>query len=547
MSVISFKPIYLKENMGHGNARRVSLDNCRNELIALMDADDISLRERFRLQLECFLEDCSLSICGGQITEFSGEPSNIIDRREVPFTNGDIRHYLKKCCPMNQVSVMLRKNEVQKAGGYQDWYCDEDYYLWTRMALTGCSFANVPETLVNVRVGNEMAARRGGLKYFCSEARLQTYMLKHGIISPIRWLYNVGIRFGGEVILSDRMREKALYLFRSKADIADTPQMSDAIVIHNGALEETPHKEDNIENLDMQDINNSTQEKSYPPFSVAMCVYGKDNPEWFDTALYSVIDQTVQPDEIVLVVDGPIPDSIQNVIDKYSEICTGGGTAEVSFTYAIRFRVIKSDVNQGLGKCLRLAVIECRNELIARMDSDDIAVRDRFEKQLDYLAIHPDIDILGGQIEEFIGEPDCVAGKRIVPLSDNDCKMYIKRRCPFNHMSVIYKRSAVIDAGNYQDWFWNEDLYLWIRMALRGYKFANLPETLVKVRVGEEMYARRGGLKYFHSEEGLQRLMLRNGMIALPRYMINVSERLILQVLLPNKIRGWVFRKLARK
>ena len=270
-----------------------------------------------------------------------------------------------------------------------------------------------------------------------------------------------------------------------------------------------------------------------PFFSVAMCVYGKDNPDWFDKALCSVIDQTVQPDEIVLVVDGPIPDSIQNVIDKYSKICAEGVGLD-NLTKMIILQVVYLKENQGLGKALR-------------KDSDDIAVRNRFELQLAYLMSHPNTDILGGQIEEFIGEITNVAGRRIVPLTDPDCKDYLKKRCPFNHMSVMYKKTAVLKAGNYRDWFYNEDYYLWVRMALDKCIFANLPEVLVQVRVGKEMYARRGGEKYFRSEEKIQRLMLQNGLISVPRYLVNVGERLIIQVLMPNTLRGWVLRKFARK
>lgn len=213
----------------------------------------------------------------------------------------------------------------------------------------------------------------------------------------------------------------------------------------------------------------------------------------------------------------------------------------------ITLQVVYLKENQGLGKALRKAVTTCKYEIIARMDSDDIAVRNRFELQLAYLMSHPNTDILGGQIEEFIGEITNVAGRRIVPLTDANCKAYLKKRCPFNHMSVMYKKEAVLKAGNYRDWFYNEDYYLWVRMALNKCIFANLPEVLVQVRVGKEMYARRGGEKYFRSEEKIQRLMLQNGLISAPRYLVNVGERLIIQVLMPNTLRGWVMRKFARK
>jgi glycosyltransferase involved in cell wall biosynthesis len=291
---ITFKTIYLPENEGHGNARRVSLDNCENELVALMDADDISIAHRFEKQLSVFKNNADVDIVGGQISEFIGVPTNITGNRVVPLHDLEIKSYMKKRCPMNQVSVMFKKSFVEKVGGYIDWFCEEDYYLWIRMAEANGKFANVLETLVNVRVGDEMSSRRGGWKYFSSEAKLQGYMLKKGIISIPRYLYNIAIRFGGEVIVPDKIRTKLFKLMR---------------------------EENRKENQTMVTNRTDLQEVEYPPFSVAMCVYGGDNPEWFDTALGSVIDQTVKPNEIVLVVDGPVPDCIQKIIDKYISIC----------------------------------------------------------------------------------------------------------------------------------------------------------------------------------------------------------------------------------
>lgn len=298
---ITLKTVYLPTNQGHGNARRTSLDNCSNELVALMDSDDISIKNRFEKQLSVFHDHKSVDIVGGQITEFIGEPSNITGKRVVPESDADIKQYMKKRCPMNQVSVIFKKSFAEEVGGYIDWFCEEDYYLWIRMAEANGVFANVPDTLVNVRVGDEMSSRRGGWKYFSSEAKLQKYMLKKDIISFPRYLYNIAIRFAGEIAVPNTLRTKLFKLMREKNT--------------NEFMVETKEKND------MDNIN----KKEYPPFSVAMCVYGGDNPGWFDTALGSVIDQTVKPDEIVLVVDGPIPDSIQQVIDKYTAICNAGG------------------------------------------------------------------------------------------------------------------------------------------------------------------------------------------------------------------------------
>ena len=212
----------------------------------------------------------------------------------------------------------------------------------------------------------------------------------------------------------------------------------------------------------------------------------------------------------------------------------------------VQLKVIRFDENRGLGEALKIAVENCSYELVARMDSDDIAVSNRFELQLCTFMSHPEVSILGGQIEEFIRTPDDVVGKRKVPQSDAELKEFMKRRCPFNHMTVMFKRADVLEVGNYQDWFWNEDYYLWIRMAMAEMKFHNLPETLVHVRVGADMYARRGGNKYFQSEIGIQKFMLENHVIGYMTFLANCGKRFIIQKVLPNNLRGWVFKRFAR-
>lgn len=272
----------------------------------------------------------------------------------------------------------------------------------------------------------------------------------------------------------------------------------------------------------------------HEPFSIAMSVYKSDNPSFFDRALSSITElQTVMPDEIVLVVDGPVSEELNKVIAKYEK------------KYDV-FNVIRLEKNGGLGNALKIAVENARCELIARMDSDDVSSPTRFEEQLNYLTAHPQTDIVGGDITEFIGAEENIVGKRAVPQTNNEIREYMKTRCAMNHVSVMYKKSSVQAAGGYQDWFWNEDYYLWIRMWLNNAVFANTGTVLVNVRVGEEMYQRRGGDKYFKSEKGLQDYMLQHKMIGVSTYIKNVGKRLIVQKLLPNKLRGWVFRTFAR-
>lgn len=271
----------------------------------------------------------------------------------------------------------------------------------------------------------------------------------------------------------------------------------------------------------------------YKQFSVSMCVYGKNNPEHFDIAVGSIINQSVKPSEVILVVDGPVPPEIDAVISKYAE-----------FDF---FKVYRFQENKGHGEARRFGLEKCTNELVAIMDADDISAPDRFEVQLKAFESDDSVDIVGGNITEFVGEPENIVGSRIVPESDAEIKEYLKKRCPMNLVTVMFKKTSVNAAGGFIDWYCEEDYYLWVRMTLANMKFANVPEMLVNVRVGNEMYQRRGGLKYFKSEKRLQKFMLKEKIIGYPTYVSNVLKRFIVQVLMPNKLRGWVFKKFARK
>ncbi len=268
-------------------------------------------------------------------------------------------------------------------------------------------------------------------------------------------------------------------------------------------------------------------------FSVSMCTYGKDNPEWLEIAVESILNQTVKPSEVVLAVDGPVPDELDVVIKKYENNPI--------------FKVIRLEKNMGHGEARRIGLENCSYDLVALMDSDDISVTTRFEKQIDRFKADPALDIVGGNINEFIDSVENLVGVRTVPEKDLEIKQYIKKRCPMNQVTVMFKRKSVNSVGGYMDWFCEEDYYLWLRMYLAKMKFANIPENLVNVRVGKDMYNRRGGLKYFKSEAKLQKFMYDNKIIGFGTYISNVLKRLIVQVLLPNKIRGWVFKKFARE
>ena len=270
------------------------------------------------------------------------------------------------------------------------------------------------------------------------------------------------------------------------------------------------------------------------PFSVLMSVYKNEKKEYFCEAIDSVLNQTLKPDEIILVRDGKVPDELQKCIDSY--LRKNGDL----FTY------IPFEENKGLGCALREGVLAAKNPIIIRMDTDDISVPDRFEHQISFMELNPDISVLGGQIEEFIDNKENIICKRQVPVRDEAIKKFIIRRNPFNHMTVAFRKQDVIAAGNYMDMHYVEDYYLWLRMLLNDCNFGNLSKTLVYARVGADMYKRRGGYVYFKSLKKLEKFKLDNKIIGLRDYITTLLIRYIVQVVLSNNARGWIYKKFTR-
>ncbi|MBE6341915.1 MAG: glycosyltransferase [Lentimicrobiaceae bacterium] len=268
-------------------------------------------------------------------------------------------------------------------------------------------------------------------------------------------------------------------------------------------------------------------------FSVCMSVYKNDNADDFLVAVRSIYNQSKKPNDIVLVVDGPIGESLHNAVNTLKD--------EISI-----LNVIWLPENMGHAIARQTGLDAAKNELIAIMDSDDISVYDRFERQIAAFEQHPEVTVIGGLINEFIGETSNIVGTRIVPEHDDEIKEYMRSRCPMNLVTVMMRKSHIQKVGGYIDWYCEEDYYLWIRLALAGYRFYNIQDNLVDVRTGKGMYQRRGGWRYFKSEASLQFYMFKNGVIGFARYIYNVLIRFAVQVMMPNRLRGWVFKTFAR-
>ena len=269
-------------------------------------------------------------------------------------------------------------------------------------------------------------------------------------------------------------------------------------------------------------------------FSVLTSVYKNDAPGPFRDALDSTINQTCPPDEIVLVRDGQVPAELQAVIDEYVS------------RYPELFTYIPFEENGGLGNALRTGLERARNELVARMDSDDLNVPNRFELQLKYFEEHPETDIMGGNISEFFGSPEQIVQYRVVCKNHDEIAKDLRNRSPFNHVTVMFRKEAVLKAGNYESFYLFEDWYLWARMYLAGCKFANINDVLCNVRI-VDMSARRGGMKYYKSCKRLLKFMKKNKIIGFFKYMKIKTVRFIGYVLLPNELRAFMYKKMLRK
>ena len=267
-----------------------------------------------------------------------------------------------------------------------------------------------------------------------------------------------------------------------------------------------------------------------------MSVYKKENPSSLQKSLESVFSQTLFPDEVVLVEDGPLTEGLYQVISKFEEKYDN-------------LKIIKSEKNQGLGLALAMGTKECSYDYIARMDTDDICHPSRFEKQIKYIKEHPDIDVLGSWTQEFTenkrGEIELHALKKF-PVSVWGNVKFSLHRCPVEHPAVIIKKSALIEAGGYKGFYLFEDYYLWARMFVNGCKFANIAEPLLYFRMSVDSFKRRGGWKYAKSEMKALKQFLDIGFLSRSEYLSNIAIRLPIR-LMPNFIREIVYNLLLRR
>ena len=252
-----------------------------------------------------------------------------------------------------------------------------------------------------------------------------------------------------------------------------------------------------------------------------MSVYAGDDSKKFNRALESLYLNTVLPDQVVLVVDGHISKKLERVIEKY-----------LSYDH---FLVVKLETNVGLAMALNEGLKHVTNPIVVRSDSDDYNCRDRFEKQV-HLFRDNNLDIVGGNIIE-VDDSGGVVAFRKVPLDSDAIKKSVSKRSPFNHVTVAFRLSAVVDVGGYPNIHLKEDYALWAMMISKGYGVANIGDVLVYVSGGRKMYERRGGIKYIKSEFELQKLLIKLGINSWPQAILIGFMRSFV-FLLPSSLRG---------
>lgn len=265
-------------------------------------------------------------------------------------------------------------------------------------------------------------------------------------------------------------------------------------------------------------------------YSVLMAVYFNDSPENFIVAVKSILNQTIKPDDVVLVCDGPVGEELEKAISKFQDT----------------INIVRLTKNVGLGNALNEGLKYCKNELVARMDSDDISVADRCEKQMKFFEENPNLTILSSAVSEFVDNPEAPVGIRKVPETFKEIISYSKKRSPFNHPSVMFKKSAVFDAGGYrEEYHFFEDYDLWIRMLRSGADAMNSGEVLVNMRVSSEMYKRRGGIKYAKDLLRFHNHLRSSGWISSKTFYTCAVPHAFICVL-PNGARKTIYKKLRK-
>ena len=269
-------------------------------------------------------------------------------------------------------------------------------------------------------------------------------------------------------------------------------------------------------------------------YSVLMSIYYKEDPVYFDQSIKSMLDQTVKPDDFVIVKDGPLTSELDAVIEKYTSMYPG------------LFQIISLEKNEGLGAALALGIQKTKNELVARMDSDDISVPTRCEEELMVFERQPDLGVVGSYGAEFIDSLDNIIAIHKVPEYSGEIYAFMKRRCALIHPTVMYKKSMVLSIGNYHSIPLYEDYEFFARMILdNNVKSYNIQKPLYFIRISEDFYNRRGGIKYARNVLNFKYSMLKKGYMSFGDFVISgIGQACV--CIMPNRVRKIIYNSFLR-
>lgn len=260
-------------------------------------------------------------------------------------------------------------------------------------------------------------------------------------------------------------------------------------------------------------------------FSVLMSVYNQEKPEYLKQSLDSLGTQTLIPTEVILVEDGPLNDDLYTIIKTFKQ--------------KINLKSIKLSKNSGLAIALNKGLEHCSYDLIARMDSDDISLPNRFEKQVEFMVCNPNIAVSSCSLNEFNDNGE-VFSSRILPLSHEELVKFAKTRSPISHATAIFRKQAVLDVGGYPLFIRSQDVALWSLMIIKGYQLANLPDTLFHVRANADFMA-RSGLQSFKYEYAVIKYQKSIGFLSRFNFYKNIAIRLILAIS-PNSLKKIMYK-----
>ena len=267
-------------------------------------------------------------------------------------------------------------------------------------------------------------------------------------------------------------------------------------------------------------------------YSVLMSVYAKERAEFFEQSLCSIFGQTLKTDDFVLVCDGPLNDSLNPIIDRFQK------------EYPNIFHVYRKQKQEGLGSALNYGLTFCKNDFILRADSDDVSLPTRAERSLS--ALMSGYDVVSSTVSLFNESIDNVFGQRVLPETHEKIVAFAKKRCPFNHPAVAFRKSSVLSAGGYQSLLYREDWYLWVRMIQHGSKCYNIPTPLVMMRENGGTLKRRKNQTAYASQKRLLKYMKQTHFISSKEYLLN-SFIYACQRYAPSWFVSWFYRKKLHK